>query len=67
MDSIADTFIEHLKKAVMKLNISDDKKSADIGSMINQKQKEMVKFFIREARKEGAVFHLDENGGLLKT
>jgi len=61
MESIADVFLELLKKRAKELNISADKKSADIGSMINQKQKEMVISFIDEAKKEGATFHLDYN------
>lgn len=61
MESIADVFIERIKKRAKELNISDDKKSADIGSMINQKQKEMVISFIDEAKKEGAIFHLEYN------
>ena len=60
MDSIADLFIERLKKQALNLRASDDPNKTDIGVMINKNQKESVKSFIDEARKEGATFHLDD-------
>ncbi|MDP7036890.1 MAG: aldehyde dehydrogenase family protein [Candidatus Marinimicrobia bacterium] len=59
LDSIAEPFLDQLKKQVSELSISDDKDEADMGTMINHKQKETVKSFIDEANKEGNKFHFN--------
>ncbi len=58
MDSIADLFIDRLKKQVSMLRVSDDKNNSDLGSMVNQRQMELVRAFINEAKQDGATFHL---------
>ena len=60
MDSIADLFIERLKKQALSLTLSDNPENADLGGMINQKQKQAVKSFIDEAKNEGTTFHLED-------
>ena len=60
MDSMAKLFIDRLKKQVSKLLISNDMNNADLGTMINKNQKETVKSFLDDARKEGATFYLDD-------
>ena len=60
MDSIADLFIERLKKQVLSLTQSNNLERADIGGMINQNQKQAVKSFLNETRGEGIIFHLDD-------
>jgi len=60
MDSIADLFIERLKKKALNLKLSNSPENADLGCMINQNQKQDVKSFLDEAREEGIIFHLDD-------
>ena len=60
LDSIADLFIEGIKKQALNLTLSDNLENADLGGMINQNQKQAVKSFLDEAREEGITFHLDD-------
>ena len=60
LDSIADLFIEGIKKQALNLTLSDNLENTDLGGMINKNQKQAVKSFLDEAREEGITFHLDD-------
>ena len=62
IDSIADKFIGLLKKQILDIRVSDDKENSDLGTIINQKQKDLIGKFVDQAKKDGlSIYQKSDN------